>query len=239
MTIKAQKATLGGNVDGDVSIRAQDIVILPGAHLNGNLIYTAPNELILPSSVILQGELTRTLASPKKKPLFTKDPGSHYLFALAAWLTGLLFIGLFPHYTGATLYTLNTSRGLSSLIGFAALFLIPIGAILLIFTVVGLPLSMLLILSYAILIYLSKIVVALWLGTTLLKRKQWVKREVGLPLALGLLILYTLTGFSLLAMPVNLIILIFGLGALLLVLLKKPVLIVQKPDHTQPTPSEK
>ena len=40
--IIAQRATIGGKIDGDLSVAAQDIVILPGTLLNGNLTYTAP-----------------------------------------------------------------------------------------------------------------------------------------------------------------------------------------------------
>ena len=42
------RVTLGGKINGDVTIEAQDIVVLPGTILNGNLTYTAPGELVLP-----------------------------------------------------------------------------------------------------------------------------------------------------------------------------------------------
>ena len=106
-----------------------------------------------------------------------------------------MFARLFPRITGSTLHALQTSRGLCSLAGFAALFLIPMAAFLLLFTVIGLPLSILIFLFYIILLYLSKVVVGLWIGFAILKKKSFRPQTIALPLAMGLLILYTLTSF--------------------------------------------
>lgn len=226
--ILAKNATLGGQIDGDVSVVAQNIVVLPGTVINGNLTYTAPNELILSPSVTLIGELKRNaLPIPK---IFKPNLIGHFMFGIAALVTGLVFVGLFPRYAGGTLHALRTSRGLSMLIGFAALVMLPATAFLLLFTVVGLPLSMLVFLFYLILLYLSKIVVALALGSALLRRKEFSKKKAAGSLALGLFIIYALTSFVAASMLINILIIILGLGALLLALFKKPVLVIQPSD---------
>ncbi len=220
--IIAQRVTLGGRVGGDVSIAAQDIVILPGTIIDGNLSYTAPKELVLSPSVILSGELTRTFEAAPVKQLLKPNLIGHFLFGIAALVTGLVFMGLFPRYTGGSVMALRNSRGICMLIGFAALFMLPVTAFLLLFTFIGTPLSILLFLFYLILLYLSKIVVALAIGTAILRRKEFSKRTAAAPLALGLLLIYALTCIAAASMLINILIIIFGLGALLLALFKKP-----------------
>ncbi len=233
--IFAQNVTLNGEFAGDVSIAAQEVVILPGTIIGGNLTYTAPKELILSPAVTLGGELTRTFEAAPVKQLLKPNLISHFMFGLAALVTGLVFIGLFPRYSGGSFHALNTSRGICMLIGFAALFMLPITAFILLFTFIGTPLSILLFLFYLILLYLSKIIVALALGSALLRRKEFNKQKAAAPLALGLLIIYALTAFVAASMLINILIVIIGLGALLIGLFKKPVLIIQTPDAIKKT----
>jgi len=230
--IMAQRVTLGGRIGGDVLIAAQDIVVLPGTILNGNLTYTAPNELVLPPSVTLGGELTRTFEAVPARQIFKSNLMGHFLFGFAALITGLVFMGLFPRYSGGAAGALRKSRGICMLIGFAALFMLPVTAFLLLFTLIGTPLSILLFLFYLILLYLSKIIVGLWIGSAILRRKEFSKRTMAGPLALGLLIIYALTSFAAASLLINILIIIFGLGALLLALFKKPEKLIKLETHT-------
>jgi cytoskeletal protein CcmA (bactofilin family) len=222
--IFAQRVTLGGKIDGNVSITAQEIVVLPGTRINGRLTYTAPDELILPSSVILNGTLHKRLDISASKSLLKDNLPGHFLFGLAALVTGLVFAGLFPRYTASTLHALKASPGLCSLTGFAALVMMPLAAFLMLFTVVGFPLSILILLFYLILLYLSKIAVALWIGSLILRRSRFNQRKTGGPLAIGLILLYSLTAFKAVSFPVHLLIIMLGLGALLSALFRKPAL---------------
>ncbi|NOU36856.1 MAG: hypothetical protein HOO88_08825 [Kiritimatiellaceae bacterium] len=228
--VVAKQATLGGKISGNVSIAAQEIVILPGTVIGGNLNYTAPKELVLSPSVTLGGKLNRTFeAQPPKQYL---KPGliGHVAFAVAALLTGLAFSSIFSGYSANAVQLLSTSRTACLLIGFAALFLIPIGSFFLLFTFVGLPLSILLILFYLILLYLSKIVVGFWIGALILRRKEITKQNRTGALAVGLLVIYALTAFTAISLIINILVAVAGLGALVLALFKKPVLIIQTPS---------
>lgn len=236
--IVAQQATIGGKITGDVTIVAQSIVILPGTEIGGNLNYTAPNELVLSPSITLNGKLNRTFEPVQPVQFFKQNLTAHFFFAFAALFTGMVFGPLFPRYTAHTVHLLSTARGACLLIGFAALFLIPILAFLLLFTLIGLPLCLLTILFYVILLYLSKIVVGLWLGTLILRRKEISKRNLVGTLAAGLLVIYTLTAITAVSAVVSIVITIYGLGALLLALFKKPVLIIQTPNHIKQATTE-
>ena len=231
--IVAKQATLGGKIAGNVSIAAQQIVILPNTMIGGNLSYTAPQELVFSPTVKLAGKLIRTFETPPPTPFLKPNLAGHFGFAIAALLTGLVFGLIFPRYTAGTLHLLRTARTTCLLTGFAALFLIPISAFLLLFTFVGLPLSILLILFYCILLYLSKVVVGFWLGALILRRKELSKRNLFTTLAAGLLIIYALTAFTAISMVIGLMVSIFGLGAMLLALFKKPVLVIQAEGMTK------
>jgi len=235
--IIAQKATLGGQIAGDASIVAQDIVVLPDTVIGGSLIYTAPKELVLSPTVQLGGELVRKFEAVPTRRIF-KPLGAHLLFGAAALLVGMVFCGLFPRYTTGAFSALRTAPGACMLTGFAALFLIPMTAFLLLFTFIGLPLSILLTFAYLILLYLSKIAVALWLGALIRRRKELPRRGLFATLALGLLIVYALTAFDAASLPINMVIAILGLGALILALFKKPVLIIQTPPNINETKKE-
>jgi cytoskeletal protein CcmA (bactofilin family) len=227
--IMAKKATLGGKIAGSVSIAAQEIVILPGTSIGGDLSYTAPKELVISSSVMLGGKLNRSFEALPPKLLLKPNLVTHFIFAVAALLTGLVFSSVFPRYAVHTFHLLRTARGPCLLTGFAGLFLIPMSAFMLLFTLIGLPLSLLLIFFYLILLYLSKIAVGLWLGALVLRRKELSKRNLAGTLAAGLVVIYILTAFTAISMIVSLLVAIYGLGALLLALFKKPVLILQTP----------
>lgn len=231
--VLAQRVTLGGQFNGNLTVAAQEIVVLPGTLINGNFTYTAPEELSLPASVRIGGTLNRTFEAPAARGLLKQNLAGHFLFGLAALVTGLVFCGLFPRYAGTSVQALRSSPGLCSLIGFAALVMMPLAAFLMLFTLIGFPLSMLLLLFYLILLYLSKIITALWIGSLLLRRSEFSKRRAGGPLLVGLLLLYALTAFTAVSFPVNLLIIILGLGALLAGLFKKPVLIIDSRNIPQ------
>jgi len=233
--IAAKKATLGGNIAGNVSITAKEIVILPGTLIGGNLSYTAPKELVLSPSVTLGGKLIRTFETPPPRTIFKRNLAGHFAFAVAALLTGMVFCSVFPRYTANTFQLLRTARAPCLLTGFAALFLIPMSAFLLLFTFIGLPLSVLLLLFYLILLYLSKIAVGLWIGALILRQKELSKRNLTGTLAVGLLVIYALTAVTAASFITGLLVILFGLGALLLALFKKPVLIVQTPGDVKST----
>ena len=229
--ILANRATLGGRISGDVSITAQDIVILPDTVIDGDLIYTAPGELVLASSVTLNGYQERKFAPLPEVNLITPNLPLHVGFAVAALLTGLFFCSIFPVYTARTLHLLNTAYGPCLLTGSAALCLIPICAFLLLLTVVGIPLSLLLVLFYIILLYLGKITVGLWIGALILRRKALSKRNLSGTLAAGLLVIYALTAINPLAWMIGTMTALFGMGAMLLALFKKPVFVIQTPPN--------
>ena len=236
------QATLSGTFDGDVTITASDITIMPGTHITGNLYYLMNKDLILDSKVAMGGKLI------KIEPKVVTQPAGLSLAAVllqvgllfGAILVGMAFISILPSVVAMSVHHLSESFWRCLLIGFATFCLVPMAAFFLIFTVIGLPLSLVMILAYLILVYLAKIIAGIYLGHLILRRKNSGPVSLLLPLlATGLFVIYL--GTSLL-FPINLLLwftfTFLGLGALVSTILDRrtPVMVAYPKNPADPPP---
>ncbi len=221
--IAATSVTLGGTIEGDVSVAAQDIVVLPGTIIGGHLSYLSPRELVLDSRVTLGGELIRRV-----QPAPTaSDPAQLLQNALLALFRGgalllaaLPLLALFSGTAGTACMRLRRQPARCLMSGFALLFAgIPIIVIATI-TLLGIPLALLLAAALASAFYIGPAFVALALGGAILRRQgpQSLGIAVG-AMALGLLILYSLSVVPLLGGSIRLVVSAAGAGALVWTLL--------------------
>ncbi|MDD5702847.1 MAG: hypothetical protein PHU23_12455, partial [Dehalococcoidales bacterium] len=106
-----------------------------------------------------------------------------------------------------------------SALGWGALlfFVTPLAALVVMFTVIGIPLGLLALIIWGILLYLSQIPVALLIGWLIVSRRR-DNLSFGLLvgcLALGLVILYALGAIPVFGWLMRLLVMIFGLGSLI------------------------
>ena len=232
--ILADSVTLGGRWGGHVRVQANEIRIVPGTTIAGDLVYTSPKILAYDPSVAIAGSVRQADARLPAPTLALRIQLNGYLF-LAALLVGLPFVGLFPGLAGGAVRTLRTSPWRVLLAGTTALMAGPFLAGLAFMTAVGIPLALFMGALYIAFAYLSHIVIALWLGHRLL-RAQGVQTfaRVLSSLATGLFLLYFLAALpgvaSFLALPVILL----GTGALVLALLRRPQLSFPLPPPVPP-----
>ena len=216
--VVAQTVTLSGALDGALRLYAQDIVIMPGTVIAGDLLYTSPKELFLDSRVHMGGELKRVEVSgraPAATTLTAEALVLKFLQLAAALLVGLPFALLFPNLIGRATHLVRFNLLRSMLIGFAVFFLLPFLAVAMALTLVGLPLSLLAGGLAVALLYLGKVVVALVLGGLLLRRRgaQSIAVVSG-AMALGLILMYIVFSLPVLGGSLALLIAITGSGAL-------------------------
>jgi cytoskeletal protein CcmA (bactofilin family) len=192
--IYATQVTLSGQFDGDMTITATDITVMPGTHISGNLNYLMDKDLILDSKVVLGGHLIKI--TPQT---VVRQPSSFSLGAMAwqvglcfgALLVGITLVSFFPHLAALSTDKVKESIWRCLLVGFVSFCLIPMVSFFLIFTLVGLPLCIVLVLLYLIALYVGKIITAIYLGQVLLRGRQNAPVASALPpLLLGLLIVY-------------------------------------------------
>jgi hypothetical protein len=232
--IYANSVTLGGRWAGHVRIVANEIRIVPGTAIAGNLVYTSPKTLVLDPSVAIAGTVKQTKKALPKASFQSSLVIHGYLF-LAALLVGMPFVGFFPQLAGGAVRTLRTAPWRVLLAGGVTLLFGPFLIAFAFMTIVGIPLALLLGAFYVALIYLAHVVIALWLGHRLLRAPgpQTYARVLA-ALATGLFVLYFASALPGVAAFILLPVLVLGTGALALTLLRRPILAFPPPPPVPP-----
>ncbi len=217
------RGTVSGSVivlDGDVTIRGTvtgDVVAITGlatlgrrARVSGDLIYGDDRPVQAPGSQV-SGDVQKFEIG---------DAG--LVGAIGLWIAllasmfvlGLLLLALAPRAAEAIARTARTKALVCAGVGLLAFFLLPVIAIAVCFTIVGLPLGIVLLASLVPLYAFAYVTAALVIGRLVLKSSRILAFLAGLVI-LGLLTLIPIAGalFAFLAI-------VFGLGALLVSLVR-------------------
>lgn len=238
--IYAESITLSGSFGGPVTLSAPQITITPGTRIGGDLLYRSTEDLMLDSNVTLGGKMIRLEdPAPVRRGTTLNDVTMQMFLCAAALLTGLLVTALFPAIMVSSLQRLTLEFWKSLLLGVVAFCLIPMASFFLLFTLVGIPLSVLALFAYAILVYTGKIAGALWLGHRILYRRGQPAVVRLFPLlALGLLLIYAA---ALLPFPIDILVwfgfTLPGMGALAGAIMdRRSMVIMAVPQSPVPAP---
>jgi cytoskeletal protein CcmA (bactofilin family) len=241
--ILGTKVTLAGRFNGNLNVTASDITVTPGTRIAGNLVYRMDRDLVLDSRVELGGKMIRQeiLEPEAAAPITSADLILQLALLSGAIMVGLVFVSLMPGVVALSVHKLSESIWRCILFGFVTFALVPMMAFFLLFTLIGIPLSIMLILAYTLLMYVSKIITGLFVGHLLLRRKTPIPPNLLFPvMALGLLILYAASS---LPFPFGIlfwfIMTLAGMGALVGAILDRriPVMVSYAKDtETKPPP---
>ena len=219
--LAAEQVTLSGTIKGSVRVYATDIVVMPGTEIGGDLVYTCDKELVLDEKVQLHGQLLRKEVQ-QPSPEIPQLPPMHvvimnfYLF-VAALMVGIPFAGLLPRLTGNAVRLIRHSSLKCGFTGMVCFCLLPMVSVLVLLTLVGIPLAAALMALYALALYLSKVVVAIAIGGTLMRwRGPQPFGRVMLALSLGLVLLYSVATLPIVGLVVWFVITFVGTGGLVL-----------------------
>ena len=130
--IAAGKIRLSGTIDGDVELLGNEIQILEGTIIKGDLLYKSPGEASINPDAKITGKVThetKTFAEP--------DTGSTIFFSLALIVASIVLYLLFPGYTMASANRILSTPWKSLGTGIVILFIVPIAALLLLVTGLG------------------------------------------------------------------------------------------------------
>ena len=197
--------------------------------MDGDLNYWSDEDLLLADSATISGETTKNIPS---KTFETKDAEEiqaglsqakkgfasilKIISFLSALVVGLVLIKLYPKYIQKTALVLNKKPWGSLALGFGLLILTPFDILSLLVTVIGIPLGTILLVTYFVYIYLSKILLAYWAGD-FLRRKADKKTSDYWTFVIGLLLYYIITLIPVVGPFVTILTLMFGLGASVMV----------------------
>jgi len=224
LTLLGKNVTLSGTFAKDVSLTAQDIVVLPGTEIMGDLIYRSSSDLVLDSNVILHGNLVKEAVSDKQATPFGSSIFFQFMLFFGALLAGAVFLFLFPAFTEQAASKVRHSIWTCLFVGFITFFLLPMIVFFATISIVGIPLGVLLTLFFFILIYLSKIIMAVMVGALVIRRaNQRTFSSMFFPLLTGLILLYVGVSAGLAGLAIWFFVTFAGLGAILLTLFSRRV----------------
>jgi cytoskeletal protein CcmA (bactofilin family) len=212
--------SLGGHVKGNGQVRAEELIVDPDFQLDGQLNYFCKNSITLPVAVAANAQFSDP--SEKKRTVYTQY---HFqikaLLFLGALLAGWLFMLLFPKQNRDALELLRSSPIKCGLIGLLFISLLPILALFLITTLIGIPAGLFLLGLWGSWLYFSQIIAASLIGALGSKLMGRPKPTSFFTLLLGLLVLFLLQFLPWVAQPIQTFTVWLGLGALLRATIKK------------------
>ena len=228
LRVYGDEIVVAGEVIGDARLRGRRIAIAPGAVINGELQYTSPNDIVISPDTRIAGKILR---EPEPDRWITKEQRHGIsIFLSVVWLVGLIAAGallllLFPNLTRRTESNMRAAPLKSLGLGSAILFAAPPIIILLFVSVIGIPVALVLLATYAILLLIGYLTTAAFIGDRIarLARKS-AELTTGwriASMALALILLTLVGAIPFLGGFIILIALLFGLDAFVLQLFQR------------------
>lgn len=200
------------------------LLLLPQANIYGNLEYTARETAELQSGAQIQQQEKFSQLTPKEAGKFLPQKilksiywVAWFVMLLGILLVGLLIIALFKNFTLKAVKSAEKNVLMYILKGLLFLIVTPFAIFILAMTIIGIPLALIAAAIYLIILYISKIFIAIYLGDKVIKLFNKKVKEIQLAwsMILGLVILYVLFAIPFLGMLIKLIVCLWGMGILL------------------------
>ncbi|MCK4808245.1 MAG: hypothetical protein KAS90_01355 [Candidatus Aenigmarchaeota archaeon] len=207
--------TITGDIGGNATIKSESLTIQESSAIDGNLNYTGPQEANIVNMDSIKGDIIYTEKTEIRKTYIESIKSSMWSI-LSLILIGLLMILIMPGFVNKTEKTIRTKTLTSLLFGFTGLIMIPIVSLLIIFTIIGIPLSLIMFALYIIGLYVSTIFVGIALGQKILNRSKTEKKSVLLSLIIGIVMLKIIFILPYVGGLAKFISLVLGFGALMI-----------------------
>jgi hypothetical protein len=223
LTTGARSLHLGSTVGGDVQAAVSTLTADPEARIAGRLDYSSERPSTIPAGVVAAGVQYTQVEPPARGATEPPAPlgGLVSLFSLA-WLlgsivAGVLLVHFLPAFTGGTAAQVREHLWSSFGIGMLAIFAVPLAALIVAVTVIGLPLSLLAGLGYGVALYVGWLLLGLAAGGLLVEQVRRRTATRGLRpewlVVVGLAMLYVLSHLPWIGGLATFIALCVGLGA--------------------------
>jgi hypothetical protein len=165
-------AEISGTVEEDVVVINGDVVIRSGAEIGGDLV--SQSTPTVEEGATIRGERSNPMTR------FDFDFATGFAGRIAWWIAysvsvlilGLLLLAFAPRLFPAVRQVATADLGSSIGWGIGLFFLLPVGAVLLLVTVVGIPLGVFTLLALAFLYTLGYVVATIGLGSRVMRSTQ-------------------------------------------------------------------
>jgi len=218
---------IAGAIHGDTEIQASRIILLPTARIGGALRYYADQPIeIQPGAQVAGG--TTEMPAPSRPRWAVGAPFSPRLWlwrsvaeTIALLVLGLAAFAVAPRGAALVVREVRERFGRSLIAGFALMVSVPVAAVLLLFTVIAIPLSVIGMLLYLATVYPGQVFVAAWLGYAILSgagRRSGRGPSAYWSVVVGVIVLVALFAIPYAGWLIRLLAAFSGFGALWLTL---------------------
>jgi hypothetical protein len=193
--------------------------------------YASRGEAVIDPAAQIAGGVERTTwrgpaGIPSDETARRVGRGVAWVWTLGLVVLAAVLVALLPALTARVAMTARKRAGWSALAGFIALVCIPVAAVILMITLIGLPLGLILLFAYFALLPVGYVSAAVALGDGVLERaKPAASAAIGWRVgaaALAVLVFALLARVPYLGALVALAALLIGLGAMVLQLRRSP-----------------
>ena len=238
LILAAQQATVLGSVDGEVrgnvgsldvtngrvgqnvSVSVDDLAVTGTSQVGGAIRYSGDSSPNIAASATVTGPIERTESSAVSAGDYSIASGLAWSVArlLSLLFTGLIVVLVAPVAVSTVADGVRRRLPATLIVGVIAIVLVPLIAILLLITLIGIPVSIVALLLYGVALYLSQVFVGLAIGRAILPR-GWRSYGRGfniLAMAIGVLLigLLRLIPIPFLDPALAIVVAVLGLGAL-------------------------
>ncbi|MBI4779103.1 hypothetical protein HY797_01460, partial [Candidatus Falkowbacteria bacterium] len=201
------------------------LVIAGTAKINGDVKYKSDKDAALDSGAVIKGEVIHNFPIVPTKKSNLSNLGWWWVKLISifsALIIGLVLISFWRaqliKITDLMLAKIGPSFGW----GILALLLTPLIIIILLITIIGIPLSLILLALWLVVMYTSKVLTGILVGRSLVNN-YWPKQKNSLILAMiiGIVITYLIFSLPIIGPFMSLLAMLWGLGGILLALKNK------------------
>jgi cytoskeletal protein CcmA (bactofilin family) len=203
------------DIDNRRQVSVGELIIEPTAGITGDLNYISRDEVTIPPGTV-QGQVMHTMPAVRQ-PII---PAFSIWFKVIAFLmtlvAGIVIVVIFPRRSQAVAESIKRRPWLSLGWGALIFFLAPLAILITFVTIIGIPVGLIGLVLYALAIFVSQIVVGLFIGYLILGtfNKMESRGILVAALALGFTILTLVKLIPYLGIPLWLATVVFGIGAI-------------------------
>jgi cytoskeletal protein CcmA (bactofilin family) len=210
---------IAGRIEGDATVEADRLRVLSSARIGGRLRYRVSRPVEIQEGSQITGGAEQMPRRVRPRSMLRSFP---YMLAWRVtetlWLLvlGLVLLVVAPRAVARVSERIHRGFGYSLLTGFILVVVIPVAAVIVALTFVGVPLAIVLMLLYGATLIAAQVFPAAWLGRWLLGRVARAGAEPSPYLAqiVGTLLMVLLIALPFLGWLVRLVAVLLGVGSL-------------------------
>jgi len=221
-------ANLANVVGGDAEVAVERLTIASTANIKGNLIYTSEKQANIQPGANIEGEITHKIPEENEWDWdWDFTPAMHIWGRVIAYLmtllVGIMIILIAPRKSTEVVTAIKNKPLMSLGLGALVLFVTPVAILITFLTIIGIPLGTLVMFLYGIMIFVSQLVVGLFIGYLIIHRFSRVESRGVLigALALGFAILTLLKLIPVVGFVLWWVTVLFGMGAIAVSIIRK------------------